>query len=83
MFFTSVKHPINFFSRTVHAANVWSVRIEGPVSNWKSDHLDASIRQVLNVFLSVPGIPVISHDLVAFLWTKGLAESVGVHAYAL
>jgi len=83
VFVASVEHPLDLVGSTIHASHIWAIWIESPVTNWKSDHLDASLSKVLNMVFGVPLIPMLSHDLVAFLGAEDLAEGVGINADSL
>lgn len=38
MLFACIKHPGDFVFGAIHAADEWSVWLEGPVTDWQSDH---------------------------------------------
>ena len=80
---SGVQEPCDLFLGAVSAANVRAVRLEGPVTDWKSDDLDVSSGHLDEGVLSDPLVPMLAKDGVALFGSKGLAESVLVHADTL
>ena len=78
-----VEEPGDLVLGTLGAANVGAVRLEGPVTDWESYDLDVSGGHLDEGILSDPLVPVLTKDGVALIGSKGLAESVLVHADTL
>ena len=77
------EHPLDPVLGAVHAANVWSIWLESPVSNWESDHLDTFISKILDVICGIETLPMSLHNAVSSLWSKSLTESPGIHTNSL
>lgn len=75
-----IHEPLDFVFGAVHAAYVRSVRLEGPVTDWESDHLNLASGQVSNEFLSNPVVPMTADDSVSLLGSKGFTEGKLVKA---
>lgn len=74
-----VKHPLYFFFMAVHTANVWSVWIHGPVTNWNTNSPDLLLLHLNEVSLSVPGIDVSSDPPVGVVGIIHLGTSPMEH----
>mmetsp|Transcript_27891 Transcript_27891/g.37251 ORF Transcript_27891/g.37251 Transcript_27891/m.37251 type:complete len:258 (+) Transcript_27891:588-1361(+) len=79
----AVQSPRDLISGAVHAADVGSVLLEGPVTDGQAHELNAAISEALDVLLREPGVPVRLYKLVSFFGAEGLAESPLAHADAL
>lgn len=78
-----IEHPVDLLGGTIGAANVWAVLVEGPVTDWKSDHVDSSLGEVLNILLGIPGVPMGSEEGVAFLGSEDFADGILVKGHLI
>jgi len=78
-----VKEPCDLILGAISAANVRSVGLESPVTDWESDDLNLSGGHLDEGVLSDPHVPMFAEDGVTLNGSKGLAEGVLVHADTL
>lgn len=81
--FASIQEPLDLVFRTVHAAFVNIVWLQGPVTDWKSDNFDLSVGHVLDFGLGNPVFPMVSHKSISFFSSQGLAHGVGVNSNSI
>ena len=80
IFVGGVEEPGDLILGAIGAANVGAVRLEGPVTNGKSDDLDVPSGHLDEGVLGDPLVPVLTEHLIASLGSESLAEGVLVHA---
>lgn len=78
--FSRVEEPLDLVLGTLSAADVRTVRLEGPVTNRDSDDLNVSRDHLDEGVLGDPEIPVFTQHLVSLLGSKRVTEGVLVHA---
>jgi hypothetical protein len=70
----SIEEPGDLVSGSISATNIWSIRLESPVSNWETDDLNLSLSEVSDKVFGDPGVPMCSKNSVTLLWSEGLTE---------
>ena len=79
VFLGHVKEPCDLVVGTFCASDIGSIGLQSPVTDWDSDNLDLTSGHVLEGIFCNPSVPMLSENLVSFIGTKGLTESVLVH----
>lgn len=79
VFRTSVKHPLNPLISSLHAPDIRPIWLQSPVTNRQPHNFYTSLCKLLNVFFSVPRVPMSLHYLTGAL-SECLTGRVRVHS---
>ncbi len=80
VFSTGVYEPHDLVGGAIHAANVRTVRLDGPVADWKADNFNFAYEEPLDVVFGNPSVPIGAHDTICLLGFECLAQTLRVHA---
>ena len=74
-----IHEPVDLLGGSSGAANIWSILLEGPVTDWETGDLDLSLSHTGNDILGDPSVPMSSENSVTLLGSESLAEGVLGH----